>query len=159
MVSYSEAEDYCRWLGPEFEIPSEQEWERAARGNAGREFPWGGKAPTSESVRMRPFADEKGNSLSVVSVLELPVGRTPEGICHMLGNTAEWCRDLYTPGEGEDQQTTGVGELHVIRGGSFRSPKSGPIRVTWRANAPDRGHVDIGVRIVGHPLPPKETQP
>jgi len=159
MISYTEAADYCRWLGPEFEVPSELEWECAARGTVEREFPWGAQAPTPVAVRMRSLPDQKDGSSSVVSVLELPTGRTPEGISHLLGNTAEWCRDLYSPGEGEDQQTAGTGQLHVIRGGSFRSPKSGPIRVAWRANALDRGHVDIGVRVVCHPLPPKESQP
>lgn len=156
-VSITSAVELCRWLGANFEFPSEQEWEWAARGAEGRAYPWGSEEPSQGSVRMRLFNIKK--PYAMVSVAELPEGKTPAGVHHLLGNAAEWCRDLYAPGYAEDAKTTGVARLHVIRGGSYRSPATGPIRITWRANAPDAGVNDVGVRIVYHPLPPASSKP
>jgi formylglycine-generating enzyme required for sulfatase activity/serine/threonine protein kinase len=153
-VSFTEAGAVCKWLGTEFDLPSEQEWQWAASGPAGRTFPWGNELPSADFVNIRHFAVKKTTTIPTVAVSELDKGKTQEGVRHLLGNAAEWCRDVYTPGHAEGDQTTGVGRLHVIRGGSFRSPASGLIRVTWRANAPDSGANDVGVRMVCHPKPP-----
>ncbi len=158
MMSYTDALQYCTWLGAEFELPSEEQWEWAARGTHEWEFPWGGESPARPHANIA-FTQESDMARQLQSVEDLAAGRTPAGVSHLLGNAAEWCRDFYTPGDGEDLQTTGVGTLHVIRGGSFRSPQSMPVHITWRANAQDRGHADIGVRIICRPLPPEETQP
>ncbi len=52
----------------------------------------------------------------------------------LIGNAAEWCQDLYTPGHDEDRHTPGVGEFHVIRGAGFREFVDERCRSTWRAN-------------------------
>lgn len=153
------AMEICKWLGPSFDLPSEQEWEWAARGGGERKYPWGDEDPSPEHVRMKPYPIGAAGSIRTIPVAELEKGKTPEGVFHLLGNAAEWCRDLYTPGFKETSETTGAGKLHVIRGGSFRSPGSKPIRLTWRANAPDSGANDVGVRIVCHPEPPQGGQP
>lgn len=158
-IPYADAAEYCKWLGPDFELPSEQEWEWAAKGSENRTYPWGNDPPTQETVKMKIFAPVAGGIGPTVPVAQLEKGKTPLGVRHLLGNAAEWCRDLYTPGYKENTDTTGAEKLHVIRGGSYRSPPSGPARVTWRANAPDSGANDVGVRIVCHPLPTPDQEP
>ncbi|MCA9092985.1 MAG: SUMF1/EgtB/PvdO family nonheme iron enzyme [Planctomycetaceae bacterium] len=157
-ISFADALEYCQWLGPEFDLPTEREWEWAAKGSENRKFPWGNDPPAQESVKMKIFAPIAGGIGTTVPVGQLEKGKTPLGVRHLLGNAAEWCKDLYTPGHNENAETTGAEKLHVIRGGSYRSPPSGPVRVTWRANAPDTGANDVGVRIVCHPLLNSEQQ-
>lgn len=155
-VPYADAVEFCKWLGPEFDLPSEQEWEWSAKGSENRTYPWGNDPPTQETVKMKIFAPVAGGIGPTVPVAQLDKGKTPLGVRHLLGNAAEWCRDLYTPGHAENAETTGVEKLHVIRGGSYRSPPSGPVRVTWRANAPDAGANDVGIRVVCRPQPQTE---
>ncbi|MFO1019430.1 MAG: SUMF1/EgtB/PvdO family nonheme iron enzyme [Planctomycetales bacterium] len=150
-VPYAQGTGFCAWLGKEFDLPTESEWERAARGTDGRLYPWGKESPSAEYVIMRATSG-KGKIPALSPVQDGLKGNTPEGIHHLLGNAAEWCKDLYTPGFNETAETTGAGKLHVIRGGSYRSPASGPVRITWRANAPDKGADDVGLRVVCHPL-------
>ena len=158
-ISFADASEYSKWLGPDFDLPTEQEWEWAAKGSENRSYPWGNDPPAPESVKMKIFAPVAGGIGPTVPVGQLEKGKTPLGVRHLLGNAAEWCRDLYTPGHHENAETTGAAKLHAIRGGSYRSPPAGPVRITWRANAPDSGANDVGVRIVCHLLPVPEKQP
>jgi len=158
MLSHADAVQYCQWLGAEFELPSEEECEWVARGSRAVAFPWGIESP-SQTLANLAYAPAVATTRNLKPVEELAAGRTPTGVSHLLGNVAEWCSELYVPGDGEDPQTTGVGVLHTIRGASFRSPRLSPVRITWRANARDRGYADIGVRIVARPLSIKEAQP
>ena len=155
-MSFTDAIAFCKWLGPEFTLPTEHEWEWAARGAEGRPFPWGAESPAADFVRLKVLSSDASEAAAPVAVTDFERGRTPEGISHLLGNVAEWCRDKYVPGSGETDKTSGARALHVIRGGSFRSPGTGLVRVTWRANAPDQGANDVGLRIVCHPVGPQQ---
>jgi formylglycine-generating enzyme required for sulfatase activity len=114
-VSWFEAAAYCSWKGGR--LPTEAEWERAARGPAGSRYPWGDKPPLDTS---------RANYNMVVGhptpVGLFPKGNSSEGLCDMLGNVWEWCEDWFGSYEaGSQENPTGPqdGKYRVLRGGSW----------------------------------------
>ncbi|HBL27442.1 MAG TPA: hypothetical protein DD490_11460 [Acidobacteria bacterium] len=131
-VSWKDAVVFCRWLteasGRQVMLPSEAQWEFAARGADGREYPWGNERP--DATRACFGLDiEKGQPAAVGS---FPAGRGPFGTLDQAGNVWEWCRDAYEaayakraekgggsgdPIEGEELAREGV--PRVLRGGGW----------------------------------------
>ncbi len=125
VVTWHDALAFCDWLGEQtgllVTLPSEAEWEKAARGNDGRLYPWGNEPPDNR----RCNADRrKGRSTQVGQYS--PQGDSPYGCADMAGNVWEWTRSLlrkypYNPQDGREALETefGPNTLRVLRGGSF----------------------------------------
>lgn len=145
-ASYWEAEAYCQWAGRR--LPSEGEWEAAARGKEGRQFPWGEEMDASR-VNM------DGGCCGLGSVDALRAGATPEGALQMIGTAWEWTTDQYLPYSGFTvdmypyMSTLQFGYHKVTKGGSCASC-SPLIRSSYRqAYYPDRTDAFTGFRTCG----------
>jgi formylglycine-generating enzyme required for sulfatase activity/serine/threonine protein kinase len=145
-VSWHQAGAFCNWIAKEGRLPDEVEWEFAARGAKGRLYPWAGESSLSPEVCNITFPSQSG-ARQLAPVDSLAAGATPEGLLHLLGNAAEWCRDLYVAGF-DDEGAPGVGTRHTIRGGSFKSVAGPAVRLSMRANSDDAGEDDIGFRVL-----------
>jgi formylglycine-generating enzyme required for sulfatase activity len=114
-VSWFEAAAYCSWAGGR--LPTEEEWERAARGPEGSKHPWGDEPPLDDS--RANYAMAVGHPTPVGL---FPKGNTREGLCDMLGNVWEWCGDWYgsyETGSGENPTGAKDGRKRVVRGGAW----------------------------------------
>ncbi len=134
LVTFADAERYCRQRGAR--LPTEAEFERAARGLRGRRYPWGeafhGRAANHGRFGVdRTDASDGFEELAPVGAL--PAGRSPEGLLDLAGNVAEWVGDLFAPyHEAAAVDPTGpsgslgggapLGGARVVRGGDYQSP-------------------------------------
>ncbi|MBP1468316.1 SUMF1/EgtB/PvdO family nonheme iron enzyme [Candidatus Chloroploca sp. M-50] len=160
-VSWFEAVAYCRWLsaqtGHEFRLPTEAEWEKAARGTDGRIWPWGN---TWEHGRCN--SEEAGHKRTT-PVDQYPTGASPYGVLDMAGNVWEWCATKSGksyPYQWEDEWQAAYLEadkVRRIRGGSWYSKKEN-VRASYRVSSIPRNLVISGLRVASHsPLPGSES--
>ncbi len=134
-VSWEDAVAFCEWLskeaGREFRLPTEAEWEKAARGTDGREYPWGNESPTKDNERCN-FGNNVGDTTPVGKYSK---GASPYGAQDMAGNVWEWMVSQY------DDARRG------LRGGSFRDGSSDVRCAVRLALSPVDRFDDFGFRV------------
>ncbi len=161
-TTWLDADRYCRYVG--MRLPSELQWERAARGPKPRIFPWGdaplpGNANTGRFVVLDangPYArpvvrvDERDGYAFLAPPGSFPSGASPDGVLDLAGNASEWVADAI----GEDGPTRppgtprsfGPSPRRMLRGGSYRQPLLYQRTTTWDSAAPDLRSPEVGFR-------------
>jgi formylglycine-generating enzyme required for sulfatase activity len=143
-VTWAEALSYCREVG--LRLPSEAEWEKAARGTDGRLYPWGDAPPSASLLNYR------GTGLGrPVDVDKFDAGASPYGVLNLAGNVWEWIADYYDPRYyarapliNPPGPTSGA--RRVIRGGSFQDDAADARASNRALSDPERGVNKIGFR-------------
>ena len=147
-VSWIWAQKYAEWAGKS--LPSEAQWEKAARGTDGRRYPWGNQPPTFDRVlwKEHPLAKKKAAAVDCC-----PAGTSPYGVFNMAGNAYEWCldyfsKDYYSRSPKRNPVNLEPGKYRVLRGGAFVLDKE-DLRsaLRYRLREDDRAPY-IGFRLV-----------
>ena len=149
-VSWFEVLAYCHWLSAatsgSYRLPTEAQWEKAARGRDGRLYPWGNEP---DPPRSNTRTSGTGHTLPVGH--DSPAGDSPYGCAEMAGNASEWTMTQYRPypyQENDGRNDVAREAERVIRGGSWFKPLL-RARVTARGmNDPSFRDHDIGFRLV-----------
>jgi len=139
-VSWYEAEAFCNWLsetyGQPYRLPTEVEWERLARGQDGREYPWG-------NDWQEGLANTHENRIGQTSTVGLfPGGISPAGAYDCAGNVWEWCADWY-----DEKQTD-----RVLRGGSWYNDVDFARCASRGRDHPSYWDYSVGFRVVVSPI-------
>ena len=168
-VDWARADTYCRADGGR--LPTEAEWEFAARGPDGRQYPWGDEAPSAEYLNacgsecvawgrahhapQRAMYKSDDGWATTAPVGSFPAGKSRFGLMDVVGNVWEWVADWYAPyGDSEKADPKGpdTGKGRVMRGGSWNGAEASWVRPTFRfANDPASSSYGVGFRCAAEP--------
>ncbi len=146
-VTYNDAVAYAQWAHAD--LPSEAQWEKAARGTDGRKYPWGNEFDTSKLWCSKNAMFDSGGTHSVGEL-----GVAPYGCTDMAGNARQWCKDWYAADfcesdHGADPHGPDTGESRVTRGGSWDYQNANWLRAGMRGQGrPSGGCNDCGFRCI-----------
>ena len=137
-VSWLDAKELCRWLrrktGHYYSLPQNDEWEKAARGEDGRKFPWGSETPSDELAYFNHL-----NSGTTSQIGQRPRGASPYGCEDMVGNTWEWTVDSF-----DDER-----DPHILKGGSWQNDDTFlPPHLQTFSFPPEKRRPHMGVRLL-----------
>jgi formylglycine-generating enzyme required for sulfatase activity len=159
-VSWQDAMDYCKWLNErlhaeigdgEIRLPTEAEWEKAARGERGNEWPWGNEFDKTKCNSSEGGKGGKGGTTPVGAYS--PQGDSPYGAADMAGNVWEWCHSIWKPypykvDDGREESGSGG---RVLRGGAWNFIE-GFARCAFRSRDSPGGRLgNVGLRVVVAP--------
>ncbi len=157
-VSWRDAIAYCEWLqknlkdlqGLAVRLPTEAEWEKAARGEYGKEYPWG-----DEFDKTKCNTEESGIGGTTPVGKFSPQGDSPYGVADMAGNVWEWCQSKYKiyPYDAKDGREDLKGDdTRALRGSAFNIVRKSA-RCAYRSRGvPDVSYWDYGFRVVAFPF-------
>ena len=152
-VSWEQATAYCKWMGKR--LPTQTQWEKAARGVRGRVYPWGNTRANCDLAVMDGGKTDDGpmsgcGKRSTWPTGSRPDGASPYGVQDMGGNVSEWTQDYYTVDQGGEQRRNPRGCLgkgaRVVRGGSWTGDDLDLRSARRGQGIADKGYVSIGFR-------------
>ena len=150
-ITWFEANTYCEWVGGR--LPTEAEWEKAARGTSIKAYPWGDQNPNCDLANSYDNASGDVCVGDTVKVGSYPDGASVYGVMDMAGNVWEWVEDWYHPDYYHksplvDPPGDESGVFKIIRGGSFDYSWS-KLLIAYKSNhRPSKRHLGYGFRCV-----------
>ncbi len=161
-ISWQAANDYCKSKGKR--LPSEAEWEKAARGENSTIYPWGNQPPSPELARYYQTWDQETKHEVIVPVDALEAGKSAYGLYNMAGNVKEWVDDWYDReyykeiDEYANPKGPIGGEFKVVRGGSWRDLKGFIYSAFRNSGNPTSKMDDYGFRCAKSASPDSGTK-